>query len=101
MLQLNPPVPLGIVNIRENPSLHETQKITGTPNVYFYVNGKKAERVRGWGNGYMTRMVKYWIEQDKKNPSKYRNLPAAPIVNPNLYRTTGPFNKAYNDMALA
>lgn len=97
---MDPPVPMGLYNILENPGAGEIYDIPGTPTVKFFYNGKKVEDHRGWSAEWIVNNVRSWVRGIQRNPNKYDNIPDPKPINPNLYKPINPYNKEYNKMAI-
>lgn len=62
LLKLNPPVPMGLINIVKYSGVAQEYGATGTPTVKFFYYGKKAEDYNGgWDRNNMEAWVSYWI----------------------------------------
>ena len=68
MLKMNPPVPMGLVNIVKNFGVMKRYGVTGTPTVQFFYEGKKAEDHRGWDRDMIVANVRSWVQDALRNP---------------------------------
>jgi len=74
MLQMDPPVPMGMYNIRAQPGASEVYGIRGTPTVKFFYKGKAVEDHRGWNKDWILGNVRRWVAGVRADPNKYDHI---------------------------
>jgi len=59
----DPPVPMGMVNFMDpyNQAVMYEYDISGSPQVMFMIDGKKADWIKGWDRNWLYDTINIWI----------------------------------------